>query len=185
MKEPAIGLIEFKSIAKGIAATDVLIKKAPIRILETHPICPGKYMTLFCGDVADVEEALKAGVKEAGDLLVNDLILPNVHKSVIPAITGSVKITKFGAIAIIETFSIVSAIVGADIAAKETQIELVEIRLAQGLGGKAYFVMTGELADVQASFDAAKLYASKDGMLAGAEIIKAPHQELIDKGIYW
>ena len=60
--EPAIAMIELKSIAKGILATDALAKKAPVRILETHPICPGKYMILFAGEVGDVEEALKAGL---------------------------------------------------------------------------------------------------------------------------
>jgi microcompartment protein CcmL/EutN len=73
----------------------------------------------------------------------------------------------------------------ADIAAKATPIQLVEIRLANGLGGKGYFVMTGMLADVEASLEAAKQFVKEQGMLASCELIPSPHPDLIDKGMYW
>lgn len=185
MKGPALGLIEFKSVARGIISTDAMMKKAPVTLLETHPICPGKYMTVICGEVADVEESLKAGIEKAGDLLVNDLFLPQIHKSVIPAISGTNKITKFLSIGILETFSVASCVVAADIAAKAAAIELVEIRLANGLGGKAFLVMTGELSDVEASLEEASAYVKKDGLLTACELIQNPHPELIAKGVYW
>ncbi|HAZ11522.1 MAG: hypothetical protein A2X86_14125 [Bdellovibrionales bacterium GWA2_49_15] len=183
--EPAIAMIELKSIAKGILATDALVKKAPVRILETHPICPGKYMILFAGEVGDVEEALKAGVAAGGDGIINDLFLPYVHRDIIPAITGTQEVKEFGAIGVIETFSIVSTVMAADIAAKMAPVRLTEIRLAQGLGGKGYFIMTGELFDVEAALEAARNHAAKEGMLAACEIIQSPHPDLISKGIYW
>lgn len=185
MQEPALGMIEFKSVARGILATDALAKKAPVKILETHPICPGKYMLLFAGEVADVEESLKAGLETGGDLVINDLFLPYLHRSVIPAITGTTVVEKFGALGIVETFSIASCVVAADIAAKLTPVKLCEIRLAQGLGGKAYFIMTGELADVEASLEAASNYVRKEGLLAASEIVQSPHPDLIEKGVYW
>lgn len=185
MKEPALGMIEFKSVAKGIIASDAMAKKATIKILETHPICPGKYMVLICGEVAEVDEALKAGIEAGQDMIVNHLFLPHLHKSVIPAMTGTSEISKFGAIGVIETFSIASCIVAADIAAKATPVELAEIRLAMGLGGKAYFIMTGELYNVEASLEAAKKHVKNEGLLAGCEIIPAPHPDIISKGVYW
>ena len=185
MKEPALALIEFKSVAKGVFATDVIAKKAPVRILSSNPICPGKYMVIFVGDVADVEESLKAGVDAGGDLLINDLILPNIHPDVVPAVTGTTDIKEFGAVGIVETFSVASCIAAADKAAKATPVELVEIRLANGLGGKGYFVFTGDLADVEASMDVARAHVREEGLLAGSEIIAAPHMDLIEKGLYW
>lgn len=185
MKEPALGMIEFKSIARGIIATDAMAKKAPINILDTHPVCPGKYVVIFAGEVADVDESLKAGLKTGNDMVVNSLFLPHVHRDVIPAITGTTVIDKFDAIGVIETFSLTSCVVAADIAAKATAIKLVEIRLASGLGGKGYFVLTGEQADVEASIDTAKEFVRSEGMLAGCEVIPAPHADLINKGIYW
>lgn len=185
MKEPALGMLEFKSVARGIFATDVMVKKAPVKILESHPICPGKYMVLICGEVANVEESMKAGVAAAGDLLINSLFLPYVHRTVIPAINGTTSIKEFKSIGIIESFSISSCVVAADLAAKEAPIDLIEVRLAQGLGGKGYVVMTGELTDLQVSMAKAEGFIRSEGLLAATEIIAAPHKELIDKAVYW
>ena len=185
MAEPALGMIEFKSIAKGIFATDAIAKKAAVKIISTNPVCPGKYMVIFAGAVSEVEESLQAGLGAGGDMVINSLFLPYLHEDVIPAISGATKIEKFGAIGVIETFSIVSCVMGADRAAKTAPIKLVEIRLANGLGGKGYFVMTGELADVEVSVAAAIEYIKTEGLLAGSEIIASPHPDLIDKGVYW
>lgn len=182
---PAIGLIELKSVARGIVATDAVAKKAPVEILKSHPVCPGKYIVLFAGEVAPVEESLLAGVDIAGDNLINKLILPQVHDGVIPAINGSAKVLEFGSLGIVETFSIASCIVAADIAAKEADVTLTEIRLAMGLGGKAYFVMTGDLYSVEAAFAAATNFVRGEGLLAGCEVIPAPHSDVIEKAVYW
>lgn len=185
MKEPALGLIEFKSVAKGIFATDAVVKKAPVKILSTNPVCPGKYLLIFAGEVADVDEALRAGLIAGGDMIINELFLPYLHRDVIPAISGATTIQKFAAIGVIESFSVASCVAAADIAAKNAPVKLVEIRLANGLGGKAFFVMMGELADVESSVAAAKEYIKAEGLLAGSEIIAAPHADLIAKGMYW
>jgi microcompartment protein CcmL/EutN len=185
LKEPALGMIEYKSVGRGIFSCDAMVKKAPVRIIETHPVCPGKYITIIGGEVADVEEAMKAGIESGTDMVVADLFLPYVHRSVIPAIAGTTRVEKFGAVGIIETFSVADCVQAADIAAKATPIILVEIRLANGLGGKGYFIMTGELADVEDSLEAAKRYVKKKGMLAACELIPSPHPDLIDKGMYW
>ncbi len=185
MKEPALGMIEYKSVARGIYSCDLMVKKAPVRILETHPVCPGKYLTIVCGEVAEVEEAMKAGLESGKDMVVSDLFLPYLHSSILPALSGTTKIDQFDALGIIETFAVATCVEAADIAAKATPVQLVEIRLANGLGGKAYFVMTGQLADVEEALELAKKHAAKEGMLAACEIIPAPHPDLIEKGIYW
>ena len=185
MQEPALGMLEFRSVAKGIVATDAVVKKAPVRILQAHPISPGKYMLLFAGEVGDVEEALAAGVQRAGDSLIARILVPFLDRRVLPALAGVTSIEQFGSVGIIETFSVCTCIYAADKAVKTAEIELVEIRLAQGLGGKGYFVLTGELPDVEAALEAAAEYARGDGMLAAAELIPAPHAQLIDKALYW
>ena len=128
---------------------------------------------------------MKAGLEAGKDMVIADLFLPHVHRSVIPAVAGATKVEQFAAVGIIETFSVADCVRAADIAAKATPIQLVEIRLANGLGGKAYFVMTGALADVEASLEAAKQFVKEQGMLAACELIPAPHPDLIDKGMYW
>ena len=142
-------------------------------------------MLIFAGAVADVEESLKAGLERGGDLVIHHLFIPNIHHDIIPAFSGATKVKKFGAIGIVETFSVASCVMAADKAAKIAPVQLIEIRLANGLGGKGYFVLTGELADVEASVDAAKTHAQQEGLLAASEVIPAPHKEFIEKGIYW
>lgn len=185
MKEPSLGMIEYKSVARGIFACDAMVKKAPVRIIETHAVCPGKYITIICGEVADVEEAMKAGLEAGKDMVVADLFLPQVHASIIPAMSGTTHIDSFGAVGIIESFAVATLVRAADIAAKATPVQLVELRLANGLGGKGYFVMTGTLSDVQESLNAAKAYVKSEGMLAGCELIPSPHPDLLAKGLYW
>lgn len=183
MKKPALGAIELKSIASGIVAADAILKKANVEILAANPICPGKYMLLFAGEVADVEESLAAGVKIAKGMVVNELFLPYLHEDVIPAISGATEVKEIKALGIIETFSIISCVLAADKAAKVAPIKLMEIRLANGIGGKGYFIITGELADVEASMAEAKQLVKDEGLLAGSEIIASPHAELIKRGI--
>lgn len=185
MKEPALGMIEYKSVARGIVSCDAMVKKAPVRIIESHAICPGKYITIIAGEVADVDEAMKAGIEAGKDMVIADLFLPYIHEQIIPAMAGATHIETFAAVGIIETFSVATCVWAADIAAKTTPIKLVEIRLANGLGGKGYFIMTGELADVEVSLEAAKNHASKEGMLAACELIASPHPDLIQKAMYW
>lgn len=185
MDQPALGMIELNSVARGILTTDAILKKAPINILATNPICPGKYMIVFAGEVADVEESRNAGITTGNDAVINELFLPNVHEDIIPAISGTTTIKEFGALGVIETFSIASCIVSADIAAKTSPAKLVEVRLANGLGGKGYFIITGNLADIEASIAAARSHVKTEGLLAGFAVIPAPHTELIDKGVYW
>ena len=106
MKEPALAMIEFNSVARGIFAADAVVKKSQVRLLNANPICPGKYMIIFVGEVANVEESLAAGIAAAGDGVINNLFLPNVHEDIIPAVAATTTIKAFGAVGILETFSV-------------------------------------------------------------------------------
>ncbi len=184
MKEPSLGLIEIKSIARWLFVTDVITKKAPVRLIKSQSVCAGKYLILFCGEVADVEEALKEGIIASGDSLIGEFILPYAHRSLIPGLFGNSDVKRIKSIGVIETFSISAALYAADTSLKASEVELLEIVLASGLGGKGYFIINGELADIEASMLAAKNYLLKEGLLAGYEIIAKPHPEMIEKGIY-
>jgi microcompartment protein CcmL/EutN len=176
--KPAIGLIELNSIARGIIACDALIKKAPVKVISAMPICPGKYMILFTGDEASVEESLEEGESVADEYQVDRLYLPNVHPQVIPAVSSLTEVTTLDALGIIETFSVASAIVAADAAVKAAGIDLVEVRLAKGLAGKSFVTLTGDLADVEAAMKAGCDKAAQEGLLVTQTTIPAPHVDL-------
>jgi microcompartment protein CcmL/EutN len=176
--EPAIGLIEFNSIASGILATDAMAKKASVTVVDSRGICPGKYIVLITGDVEAVENALAAGLQAGAGAVTEKLLLPNVHEQVIPALIAATPIHEIKALGVIETFNAPACIVAADAAAKATDISLVLIRVGNGLGGKSFVVVTGEWADVEAAVAAALETIKPLGALVRRIVIPNPHVDL-------
>ena len=173
-----LGALEFSSIALGIKALDEMVKVAPIRIIEAKTMCPGKYLIVFTGDVASVEYSFKKGFETGMDRVVDSLFLPMIHPHVVPAIGNIVKTDIWDSIGIIETFSVVSSIEAADLAAKKGGVRIVEVRLAIGFGGKSYVKMIGNLEDVQAAMAAGITKAKEKELLCMDTIIPQPHKEI-------
>ncbi len=174
----AIGLVETVSIAVGIQVTDAMAKMADVEILESTAICPGKYMVLVAGEVESVESSLGRGVEVGGDVVVDKMMIPHVHPSVFPAILGATEAGELKALGVVETFTVASSILAADAAAKAAHVTLLEIRLAKGLGGKAFFTMTGEVFEVEAAMEAALEVARGGGNLVRSVVIPRPHKDL-------
>ncbi|MFZ5945690.1 MAG: BMC domain-containing protein [Bacillota bacterium] len=174
----AIGLVEFSSIAKGIEGADAMLKSAQVDLLEAKPICPGKYIVLICGDVAAVQNAVDTGKAVGEDMVIDDFLLPNVHPQVIQAISLATVINEIKALGIIETFSIASLIVAADAAAKAGDVDLIEIRIGMGIGGKSFVTLTGDVSSVKSSVEAGTALASEKGMLVNMVVIPSPHTNL-------
>jgi microcompartment protein CcmL/EutN len=178
MKREAIGLVETISIAMGIRVTDEMAKTADVEVLESTAICPGKYFVLVAGDVSSVESALARGAPAGGDTVVDTLFIPNVHPAVFPAILGATEVKELRAIGVLETYTVASTILAADAAAKAAPVELLEIRLAKGLGGKAFFTMTGEVYEVEAAMEAGLRIVRAGGNLVRSVVIPRPHADL-------
>lgn len=175
-----LGLVEFKSIAKGMEATDEMLKSSNIQMVLSTPICPGKYITLVSGDVDAVKNAVTIG-KRVGDIFTIDgFVLSNIHPQVFPALGATTDIDKVDSIGIIETMSALSSVVAGDVAAKAGNVELLEIRLARGLGGKGFTIITGEIASVKAAISACEAELKKTGDIVYSTVISAPNRELIN-----
>jgi microcompartment protein CcmL/EutN len=153
MIEPALALLEFSSIAAGIQAADAMIKRAPIDIIRAGTVQPGKYLVLVGGQVADVDESLAAGREIGGTAVVHEVFLPQVHSQVVRAIGGGRKPDRTDALGIIETTTVAAAIRSADAGIKGAEVQLVEVRLADGLGGKGIVLFSGLVADVEAAVE--------------------------------
>lgn len=176
--EPAIGLIEFNSIASGILATDAMAKKADVTVVDSRGICPGKYIVLVTGNVEAVENALNAGLETGRGAVTEKLLLPNVHEQVVPALIAATPVQKLEALGVIETFNAPACIIAADAAAKATDIRLVLIRVGNGLGGKSFVVVTGKWADVEAAVSAALERIKPMAALVRRIVIPNPHADL-------
>jgi microcompartment protein CcmL/EutN len=176
MIEPAIALVETNSIAAGILTGDAMVKKAVVQLLEARAICPGKYMVLIGGEVGPVREAWQVGTEAAADTLVDQLLLPNVHPSVFPALMSATSPRGDEALGIIETVTAAICIVASDAAVKAADVQLLEIRLANGLGGKSFVLLEGTVADVEAAVAAGVEWVRQEGLLVRQVIIPQLHE---------
>jgi microcompartment protein CcmL/EutN len=179
IEKPALALLELRSIARGVRACDEVLKKAEVQLLDARTLCPGKYMILFAGPVSPVEESFKKGLEIGADMMVDELFLPNASLQIIPAMEACAVTPEVDALAVFETFTVASTILAGDAAAKAASVHLIEMRLANGLGGKSFFTMTGELADIEAAVLAGKLAIAHLGAIVAVEILPRPHKDLI------
>lgn len=171
----AIGLVEFFSIARGIEVADQMMKAANVELLLSSATCPGKYITLVHGDVAAVENSVNTAIRLGGEFLVDHLIIPNVDEQIFPAITGSSSVDNIRAIGVIESFAIASLIIAADACVKAASVDLLELRIGSGIGGKSYVVMTGDVSDVNAAVKAGVETIQDTGNLVCHTVIPSPH----------
>jgi len=152
----AIGMLEMSSIARGIEVSDQMVKSAQVNLIRSSTVCPGKYIVIIAGDTGDVKAAMKEGIARAEAYLVDSLQISNVHEQLIPALSGSVTVDQPGAVGVVEFYSIASAILAADDAAKAARITLIEVRIGYAIGGKGYVTLTGDVGAVRAAVAAAK-----------------------------
>ncbi len=174
----AITMIELNSIAKGVEAGDEMLKTADVDLVIAQPICAGKFMVMVSGDVDSVQRAAEVGKEVAGEFLVDDFVIPNVHHSIFPAITATTKISGIDALGIIETFSVASSIMAADAGVKAAAVDLIEIRCATGLGGKSFFYMTGDVDSVNAAMEAGIDVLKGSGLVLSHVVIPSPSEEM-------
>ena len=174
--DPAIGLIESASIARGVEITDAVMKEAPIRILWARTVSPGKFVCLFTGEVDEVRAARRQGLEVGGDSVVDDLLIPNLHAGVVPAIRSPRREWEgeVDALAVIETRTVAAAIGAADSAAKTGHVALLELRLAMHIGGKGFVTLCGEVSDVSEALDAGAGVAAERGALVRTALIPKP-----------
>jgi microcompartment protein CcmL/EutN len=156
MAEPALALLEFYSIAAGIEAGDAMVKRAPVERILAGTIQPGYFLVLVTGEVADVSEAVEAGLATGGEALRDRLLLPNVHAGVVAALRGERALAgagagAFDALGIVETETVAAAIQAADAGLKGAEVALNQLRLGDGLGGKGLTLFSGLVSNVEAA----------------------------------
>ena len=176
---PALGLIETGSIAKGYEVADAVVKQSPVRLLWARTASPGKFVTLFVGEVEEVRQALARGLEVARESREDDVFIPNVHAHLLEAVKGPRKV-EIDAFGIVETKTVASALLAADAAAKVAAAELVEVRLAQHLGGKGFFTVAGSTDDVETSVARGADLARAKNALVREVVIPRAAPELLE-----
>lgn len=176
----AIGTVELNSVASGVTAGDAMLKAAKVQLVMAQPVCPGKYVLIVAGDTSSVKVSVEAGKKAGREKVVDTNLISSIAPEVIPAIMRTTAPEQKEAVGIVETFSLASAVLAADCAVKSAAVELIEVRLGRGLGGKSFVIITGNVSDVETAADAAKRELSDEGMILNIEVIPSLHKDIYE-----
>lgn len=178
--QPAIAVLELSSVARGIEVADAVLWEAHIDMLFAEPVQPGKYVMLFTGSVQSLESALRRGSEVAAESLVDTLLIQQIHEQVPIGLRRSGKINgTLDALGVVETSTVASAVLAADVALKTSAVDLLEMRIANGLGGKSFFTLTGEVSDVRSAVMAGATQAQSTGNHLRDVVIARPHADLV------
>ncbi len=173
----AVAVIETASIARGFVVLDAIAKKALVVVKHARATTPGKFVIVFGGLVANVEESIEAARTAAGSDVIDELFLPGAHPRLFAAIDGDSAPAAGEAVGIVETTTVAAAVKAADAALKATTVSVLRMHLALGVGGKGWFTLAGELCDVEAALAAVRDQVAAD-RLVGIELIPRPHVEV-------
>ncbi len=174
----SIGVIELKSIPKGVEAADAALKSAGVDMVSSHPSCPGKYEIILTGSISNVTAAINHVRTKFEGSVIDSSVMGRIEEQVISALFGTHVSKQEGSLGLIETFSAASAIKAADVAVKTARVEIYDLRVSRGMGGKGIVMLTGEIGDVTAAVEAGRGYAASEAMLSSYSVIAAPHKDL-------
>jgi microcompartment protein CcmL/EutN len=174
---PALALLEFESIAVGIQAADRMVKRAPIALLKCGTVHPGHYLVLVAGSVASTEEAYAEGLATGERALIDGVLLPDIDAQVYRGCLGARRELQHAALGVLETRCVASLLRAADAAVKGTPVGIAALRLADDLGGRAFVLFDGEVADVEAALEIAC------GRVAEERLVTATIMPRLDAGV--
>ncbi len=174
---PALALLELESLARGIVVADAVVKRAAVKLSIAEAVSPGKYLLVFTGPVAEVEESFGAAVEVGGSTILDRLLLPHIAEAVIDALQGRFAASGDAAVGIVETHTVAATLLAADTALKQATVTLTSLHLARGIGGKGWFTLSGAQHDVEAALEAVTRLVAPT-LLVATELIQRPHAEL-------
>ncbi len=177
----SVGMLEFTSIAAGMEAADIMTKTADVTPIFFKTVCPGKFIAAVTGNVAAVEASVQAGREVAPETIADGFVIPNIHDDVIAAMSGCIQLVERGALGIVETFSVAASVKAADAAAKASNVQILDVRTALGLGGKAFVLIGGDVAAVQSAVDAGAYTAGQEGLLVRTVVIPRPSDAFFEQ----
>ncbi len=177
-KYPALALIELSNISSGIFTGDAIVKAAPVSVLKSGTVHNGKYLLLFGGSVASVEESYKKALSVGGNNVIDHVFLPNIHQQVHDGILGKRRKVDTECLGIFETLSVAAVIQSADAAIKGANVDIIEIGLADDIGGKGLVLYNGKLEEVEEALVISKEKLNNSETLLNSSLIPNIHPEM-------
>ena len=174
----ALALIELDSIPVGILTADAMLKEAPIAVLKSGTVHNGKYLILIGGSVASVGMAFAKGMSKGQEHLIDAVFLPDIHESVYQACLGKRLTCGSEALSVMEVSTVAAILQSSDAAMKGAEVELVELRLADDLGGKSIAIYAGKVEDVEMAMNISEKTVENSENILSQSIIPRIDSEL-------
>jgi len=150
-------MLDLSDIPLGMLALDALVKEAGVDVLSAGTVQDGRYLILFGGEVEAVSFAFEKAVETAGHALRDAVLLPWAEARIVPAILDNV--IRWPApgdtLGVVQNGSAPSMLKAIDAALKGAWVDLVQLRIGEGLGGRAIATLWGETHDVEAALELA------------------------------
>ncbi|WP_419176656.1 BMC domain-containing protein [Desulfosediminicola sp.] len=143
-----LGIVEVQGIAGGVALADSMVKEADVELIRAATICSGRYLIFIGGDREAVSSSLTLA-KESGRGLSGCYCISNVSAEVAGALQRDTGAYQGGALGVVECRNVSSGVVAADSAVKQSAVDLLRLVTGQGINGKCYFVLGGDVASVR------------------------------------
>jgi len=154
---PALAMLLLDEVPPGLAVLDALAKEADVDVLRAGTIHSGRYLILFGGEVGPVERSWRRAL-DTGAHVVDELLLAHAEPRLVPAIgTGAIRWPAPGdTLGVLQAATPPALVRAVDAALKGALVDLVELRVGDGLGGKAIASLWGETHDVEAAIALAR-----------------------------
>ncbi len=110
--------------------------------------------------------------------ILDSVFLPGVHPQVASAVGRQRLPEPVDSLGIVETRTVAAAIAAADAGLKGAEVNLIEVRLADGLGGKGLVFFSGLVHDVEAAVHIGVECISSTSALIQAVVIPQLHPDM-------
>ena len=179
---PAFASIEFESVPVGIFAADALLKKSPISLIRSGTNGRGRFLVFIAGSTASVEEAYEEALFHGEGYILDSAFLPDIHEQVYCAVLGEIRQQGAGAILAVETPTVSCCIEAAERALKGTPVTLLEFRAGDPrMGGKGFFLLQGDLTDIEAAKELAAEFLSARNISATYRLLTSPSEFMVQQ----
>ena len=176
MNLDTLGLVESRTIAGGIFLADQMVKAADVKLVRASTICAGRYFIQITGTRSAVETAV-ACAEAAEYPLVGNFVISNVHPDLLRGVGRCQDIPAGDALGVVECKTVAAGVIAADQALKKAEVQLARLVIGQGISGKSYFILNGDIAEVTEAVAAAR--GSLDRYLLETVVIPAPDEVVI------
>ena len=126
----------------------------PVTLVRASVVCAGRFLILVGGDREAVDASVQAA-RATEARLAGSYVVSNVSSQVLNVLRRMPAELGGAALGVVECRNAADSVIAADKAVKQAAVSLMRMVLGQGIGGKSYFVLTGDVAAVREAAAAA------------------------------